>query len=128
MPDAHLDARPSYFPENHAINTVAPFEDVLLKAYVDVVHPSYSILDIKDDVFERLPLLLRVAMYVLALPFCTEAKECNQLPLFEFLHQGLPIAARNTKLGTIEAALLFLQRQAPTTRFVSQYMSLASTE
>lgn len=70
--------------------------------------------------FGRVPTLLRVAIYLLAIPFCVEANRLDQLPLFEFLHQTLPIAARNAKLETIEAVLLFLQRHALITRFVSQ--------
>ncbi|KAN0090423.1 Fungal specific transcription factor domain containing protein [Hyaloscypha variabilis] len=112
VPDSHLDPHPHYYPKTDTESIVAPHTEKLLRTYFDVIHMSYPLLDparFKSKPQTGDPLL--AVMYNLASPFCQDTPTSFQ-QLSDFVHQALPIERRHSRLETIEAYLLHLQRHS----------------
>lgn len=112
VPEAHLDARPAYYPASTCLDKALPYQDDLFRTFFEVVHTSYPLLDAS-----RLELApswgtLHAVMYGLALPFSrvSASAKLDVVELYHFIFQALPIDARSPRFEIIEAALLFLQR------------------
>ncbi|KAH8690613.1 fungal-specific transcription factor domain-containing protein [Talaromyces proteolyticus] len=109
VPDQHLDARPTYYPKNNVEESVHPYKEALIKTYFNIVHPSFPILDpIRFN--PNSSSLLLASMYALSHKFCSEAGQIDPWIFLDFLGRALPLEARNPKLDSIEAALLYSQR------------------
>ncbi|RDW62535.1 hypothetical protein BP5796_10837 [Coleophoma crateriformis] len=114
VPDSHLDARPTHYPNFNLDEVVKADGPRLLRTYFEVVHLSLPLLDpVYFTKRSKSSSLMQATMYLLSSPFCKNPHVNNVYwPLLTFVQQALPIEARHPKLETVEAALLFLQRQA----------------
>ncbi|RJE23844.1 hypothetical protein PHISCL_03816 [Aspergillus sclerotialis] len=110
VPDQHLDAQPSYYPKNNVEEAARPHKEALIKAYFDTVHSSFPILDPTAFDVDSSPTPLLAAMYALSHKFCPEAGGVDPWIFLNFLGRALPLEARNPKLDSIEASLLYSQR------------------
>jgi hypothetical protein len=111
VPDSHLDARPDYYPELSLDVVTQTDASRLLKSYFEIIHSSLPLIDpAQFELSSRPSTLIVAAVYLLAAPFCNINKVYS--PILQFMQQALPIEARHPKLETVEAALLFMQRQA----------------
>lgn len=85
----------------------------MLLAYLNVVHPSFPLLDSlplsQQD--QRSPVLL-AAMCVMAAPFASESSDTLRRTLSNFIAQAIQIERRHPKIEIVEAALIFIQRHA----------------
>lgn len=110
VPDQHLDAYPSYYPTARIQEIASPHNDQLVKAFFEVVHPAVPILDPQSFAPSTVSPSLLAAIFSLAHPYCSDAQSINPWLFMDFDSQALPIEARNAKLETVEAALLYAQR------------------
>lgn len=114
MPDGHLDSRPDWYPAIPTVDTHSEAHAILIDAFLNNIHPSYSLLDpaaFATDNQPPDPPLLGV-LYMLASRYAPRAcLPTEQWQAWQrFVFQALPIETRYPRLETAEAKLLWLQR------------------
>ncbi|EED14396.1 conserved hypothetical protein [Talaromyces stipitatus ATCC 10500] len=112
FPAEHLDASPTYYPQNKIEAVIGPYREALINAFFDVVHKSFPVLGPQTPLTIPNESTLMVSIYCLAQPYHPPAQCVDPWLFTDFNKQALPIETHTAKLETVEAALLFAQRHA----------------
>ncbi|GAM39363.1 hypothetical protein TCE0_034f10852 [Talaromyces pinophilus] len=112
FPAEHLDAIPTYYPQNKIEAVIGPYREALINAFFDVVHKSFPVLGPQTPFTIPNHSTLLVSIYCLAQPYHPPAQSVDPWLFTDFNKQALPIETHTAKLETVEAALLFAQRHA----------------
>ncbi|KAH8690620.1 fungal-specific transcription factor domain-containing protein [Talaromyces proteolyticus] len=91
--------------------TVRVTREALIAAFFDCVHAAFPLLDRDHCLSHDLNPSLRVSMYLLGHPYCPDAREISSKILMDSYIQTRHLVTQKPQLETIEAAILFSQRQ-----------------
>ncbi len=118
MPDSHLDARPWYYPQTRIRDIVQEEPSELLHTFFEAIHTSFPLLDPARFRAEEAPAaeepgeLLLAVIFEIANPYYLKRKQIHDMRVLDWIFQVLPCETKQPTLETVEAGLLFLQRQA----------------
>lgn len=112
FPAEHLDASPTYYPQNKIEAVIQPYREALINAFFEIVHKSFPVLGPQTPLTIPNESTLMVSIYCLAQPYHPPAQCVDPWLFTDFNKQALPIETHTARLETVEAALLFAQRHA----------------
>ena len=95
---------------------------MIISAYFDTVHQSFPILDpSRAELYSR-SRILKIAISVLAEPFCAHAIIVDHDNVLKHMHRSLLFEASRPTLETVESMLLFVQIPMRTQRYARRFL------
>ncbi|KAH8655308.1 hypothetical protein BX600DRAFT_439820 [Xylariales sp. PMI_506] len=103
FPDRHLDAPPPMHSHNHIANVLRPYDKKLIKLFYLYIHPSYPIIEPREDFIARQNDNRQKSEALRSTP----APNCSQL--WDEIFTALTLETRMPNTDTIKALLLYMQ-------------------
>lgn len=105
------------------LERLEPFQQEFFQIFDRYIHPVYPLLGPKRPHKATAAAVLRIAICSVAHKICSVAQKLPSDVFNDFTFLGLPTELRLAQLETIEAALLFKQRNAYSAGFVQTSLS-----